>query len=86
MSAIGQGKEKITVRLSAFDYHGIQEPEPWAAWIAAKLREHGIPCIGGDYYHLERGTLQRFDDPKEWGGTIYEWTPDNPVIDTEVPK
>lgn len=62
----------ITVRISVSEFERPLSFEGWASVVERKLKEAGIPVEGPD---VVRGTLRRFDDPAEWGTTIYVWTP-----------
>lgn len=47
-------------------------PAEWERRIVTILRAAGIPMTDAGPTH---GTLQRFDDPKDFGASIWEWTP-----------
>ena len=45
----------------------------WETYVYGKLKEAGIPVSPtGD---VERGTLFRYDDPEDFGATIWKWEP-----------
>lgn len=67
-------RSPIIVHLNACDMPDPAEFESWAAWVFRKLRVAGIPANADGT--VEEGTLRRFDDPKSWSTTIYEWRPD----------
>lgn len=65
--------EKICVRINVGDIpkgrsldYGV-----WETYIYGRLKEAGIPVLPDG--NIERGTIHRFDDPKDFGATIYEW-------------
>ena len=49
------------------------EPHSYFGWLENKLKNAGIPVDGDNLLH---GTLVRFDDPNDFGVTIYVWRPD----------
>lgn len=65
--------EKITVRL-----HIDNCPKPftitsWAKWVDEQLIAAGIPIHGSV---LGGGAIRRYNDPKDFGVTVWEWIPD----------
>ena len=60
----------IEVRLNIKDMPLHDGPESYFDWLEKKLKESGIP-VDGD--NLLSGVLQRFDDPENFGVTIYRW-------------
>ena len=66
----------IKVRLNVKDMPLHYGPEKYFDWVEARLKEAGIPVDGGN---LLNGTLHRFDDPKDFGSTIYRWEPNAAV-------
>ena len=67
-----ENSEAIEVRLKVKDMPLHDGPEKYFYWLDEKLKEAGIP-VDGD--NLLRGTLHRFDDPEDFGSTIYRWEP-----------
>jgi len=63
-------KGRIEVRLNIKDMPLHDGPDRYFDWVEVKLKEAGIP-VDGD--NLLSGTLRRFDDPDDFGSTIYRW-------------
>lgn len=63
----------IEVRLNVKDMPLNSGPNRYFDWLEVKLKESGIPLDGDNLLH---GTLTRFDDPNDFGITIYRWEPD----------
>lgn len=76
-------QDPITVIVSLVDMPPLAQNDfdHWGDWLGAKLREAGIPANKDGT--LESGTLERFDDPKSWGSTVYIWRPDGYVDPTQ---
>ena len=68
----------IRCRISASDYplECSLTQAMWECWIVGKLKEAGVPIIGILVFRgIKSGTLRRFNDPVDFGATIYEWIP-----------
>lgn len=65
--------QPITVRILLSEYERPMTFGNWAEVVERRLREAGVPL--DDNGDVARGTMRRFDDPAEWGATIYVWTP-----------
>jgi hypothetical protein len=48
-------------------------PEGLVHWAESELRRAGIPLDSGGA--LTSGKIERFDDPEDFGATIWEWRP-----------
>jgi len=70
----------IKIRLNVKDMPLDDGPRIYFDWLEAKLKAAGIP-IDGD--NLLRGTLSKFDDPNDFGATIYRWKP-NPKVSRDA--
>jgi hypothetical protein len=70
--------EPIEVRFNVNDYPPdmpFNHPM-WEMWVVGKLKEAGIPVDGTFLYRgIKSGTLSRMDDPMDFGGYVYRWTP-----------
>lgn len=49
-------------------------PGKYYEWLEQKLKGVGIPVDGDNLLH---GTLHRFDDPEDFGVTVYRWWPND---------
>jgi len=65
-------KTIIEVRLNIREMPLHNGPERHFDWLEAKLKAAGIPVDGNNLLH---GTLTKFDDPTDFGATIYRWEP-----------
>ena len=62
----------IEVRLDVRDMPLHDGPEKYYDWLEKKLKGAGVPVDGDNLLH---GTLHRFDDPENFGVTVYRWEP-----------
>ena len=68
----------IEVLLNVKDMPLNDGPEKYYEWLEAKLRDAGIPVDGDRLMSgslLVSVSLHRFDDPCNFGITIYRWEP-----------
>lgn len=73
-----EGKVRCRVHVSDFPKDWDMSPALWECWLIGKLKEAGVPVKGKlTFRGIEGGTLSRFDDPSDFGATIYEWTPND---------
>lgn len=67
--------KRIVVRIQ-IDSNMPTEFLRWQKWVSEKLVAAGIPLIHGNLEEgTEHGTLWRYDDPAEWGVTVWQWEP-----------
>lgn len=62
----------IIVRIRMSEYSNPLTFDSWAQYLESRLRQAGIPVAGDG---ISRGTLNRYDDPEDFGVTVYEWKP-----------
>lgn len=73
MRASTEGTEKpIIVRIHMSEYSNPLTFGSWAQYLEGRFRQAGIPVSGDGVSH---GTLNRYDDPNDFGVTVYEWKP-----------
>ncbi len=69
--------ERIEVAIQVKDYpdNWMLTPSMWECFVVGKLRDAGVPIKGLlKYRGVEKGTITRFDDPKDFGATKYIWS------------
>ena len=79
--AVGCALERrVRVVLKTSEY----PPAVWETWVVGKLKDAGVPIKGTLVFGgIESGTLTRFDDPTDFGATIWEWNP-NSILERKV--
>lgn len=63
----------IIVRLRLSDCPHPMKPDTYFDWLYAEFSKAGIPCDPDGT--LIRGTIMRFDDPEDFGVTVWHWKP-----------
>lgn len=65
---------KIRVEINVDEFEKPLTYSYWLSHVTKKLMDAGIPIRNSvDIYDLESGSLERFDDPKDYGKTVYVW-------------
>ncbi len=69
-------KVRVVINMTDYPINLPLEPAMWECWVVGKLKEAGVPVKGALVFGgLESGTLTRFDDPTDFGATVWEWNP-----------
>ena len=66
----------IEVKISIDDFpdNFDMTPSVWEMWVVGKLKSAGVPIKGVlTFRGLEKGTIERYDDPKDFGASTYRW-------------